>query len=65
MLILDNGTYAERSATTPSTATGVVRIGVCSLQPPRSDRLVVGLTRERIKRRPVLSELINEYERAA
>ena len=30
MLILDNGTYAERSATTPSTATGVVRIGVCS-----------------------------------
>jgi len=35
------------------------------LQPPRCDRLVVGLTRERIKRRPVLSELINEYERAA
>src|ERR1700704_3649500 len=35
------------------------------LQPPRSDRPVVALTRERIKRRPVLGGLINEYERAA
>jgi putative transposase len=35
------------------------------LRPPRSDRPVVGLTLERIKRRPVLGGLINEYERAA
>ncbi|MGW3613603.1 integrase core domain-containing protein [Micromonospora sp. NPDC005163] len=35
------------------------------LQPPRSDRPVVDLTHERIKRRPVLGGLINEYERAA
>ncbi|WP_208869471.1 integrase core domain-containing protein [Micromonospora cremea] len=35
------------------------------LQPPRSDRPIVDLTHERIKRRPVLGGLINEYERAA
>ncbi|WP_211349076.1 integrase core domain-containing protein [Micromonospora pisi] len=35
------------------------------LQPPRSDRPVVDLAHERIKRRPVLGGLINEYERAA
>jgi putative transposase len=35
------------------------------LQPPRSDRPVIDLTLERIKRRPVLGGLINEYERAA
>ncbi|WP_231929585.1 integrase core domain-containing protein [Micromonospora inositola] len=36
-----------------------------ALQPPRSDRPAVDLTHERIKRRPVLAGLINEYERAA
>ena len=35
------------------------------LQPPRSDRPAVDLTHERIKRRPVLGGLLNEYERAA
>jgi putative transposase len=35
------------------------------LQPPQSDRPVVDLTHERIKRRPVLGGLITEYERAA
>jgi hypothetical protein len=35
------------------------------LQPPHSDRPVIDLTHERIKRRPVLGGLINEYERAA
>jgi transposase InsO family protein len=35
------------------------------LQPPRSDRPVVDLTHERIRRRAVLGGLINEYERAA
>ena len=35
------------------------------LQPPRSQRPVADLTRERIKRRPVLGGLLNEYERAA
>jgi len=35
------------------------------LQPPRSDRPVIDLALERIKRRPVLGGLINEYERAA
>jgi transposase InsO family protein len=35
------------------------------LRPPRSDRPVIDLTHERIKRRPVLGGLINEYERAA
>jgi putative transposase len=35
------------------------------LQPPRSDRPVVDLIHEQIKRGPVLGRLINEYERAA
>ena len=35
------------------------------LQPPRPDHPVADLSRERIQRRPVLSGLINEYERAA
>ncbi|ABW16345.1 Integrase catalytic region [Parafrankia sp. EAN1pec] len=35
------------------------------LQPPRPDHPVTDLTKERIKRQPVLGGLINEYERAA
>ncbi len=35
------------------------------LQPPRPDHPVADLSRKRIQRRPVLSGLINEYERAA
>ena len=35
------------------------------LRPPRPDHPVADLSRERIKRRPVLSSLLNEYERAA
>jgi len=35
------------------------------LRPPRPDHPVAHLTKERIKRRPVLGGLINEYERAA
>ena len=35
------------------------------LQPPRPDRPAVNPTHERIKRRPILGGLINEYERAA
>jgi transposase InsO family protein len=35
------------------------------LQPPRSDRSVIDLTHERIKRRPVLGGFITEYERVA
>jgi transposase InsO family protein len=35
------------------------------LRPPRPDRPVADLSRERIKRRPVLGGLLNEYERAA
>jgi putative transposase len=35
------------------------------LRPPRPDHPVADLTTERIKRRPVLGGLINEYERAA
>jgi putative transposase len=34
------------------------------LHPPRPDHRVADLSRERIKRRPVLGGLINEYERA-
>ncbi|MCK9878853.1 integrase core domain-containing protein [Frankia sp. Ag45/Mut15] len=37
----------------------------CGLQPPRPDHPIADLTQERIKRRPVLGGLINEYERAA
>ncbi|CAI7980690.1 hypothetical protein FRAHR75_890001 [Frankia sp. Hr75.2] len=37
----------------------------CGLQPPRPDHPVADLTKERIKRQPVLGGLINEYERAA
>jgi transposase InsO family protein len=35
------------------------------LRPPRPDHPVADLSRERIKRRPVLGGLINEYERSA
>jgi hypothetical protein len=35
------------------------------LQPPRCDRPVIDRTLERVKRRPVLGGLINEYEHAA
>jgi transposase InsO family protein len=35
------------------------------LQPPRSDRPAADLTHERIKHRPVLGGLINDYEGAA
>jgi putative transposase len=35
------------------------------LQPPRPDHPVADLSQERIKRRPVLGGLINEYERTA
>jgi putative transposase len=35
------------------------------LKPPRSNRPAVDLTKERIKRRPILGGLINEYQRAA
>ncbi len=37
----------------------------CGLQAPRPDHPIADLTKERIKRRPVLGGLINEYERAA
>ena len=35
------------------------------LQPPRPDHPVADLSRERVKRRPVLGGLLNEYERTA
>jgi hypothetical protein len=35
------------------------------LRPPWPDHPVADLSQERIKRRPVLGGLINEYERAA
>ena len=35
------------------------------LRPPRPDHPVANLSRERIKRRPVLGGVLNEYERAA
>jgi putative transposase len=35
------------------------------LQPPRPDHPAADLSREQIKRRPVLGGLLNEYERAA
>src|SRR5271166_3465643 len=35
------------------------------LQPPRPDHPVADLSQERVKRRPILGGLLNEYERAA
>lgn len=35
------------------------------LRPPRPERPIADLSRKRIKRRPILGGLINEYERAA
>jgi len=37
----------------------------CELRPPQPTHPVAGLTYERIKRRPILGGLINEYERVA
>ena len=39
--------------------------GALQLQPPRPDHPVADLSQERIKRRPILGSLLNEYERAA
>jgi hypothetical protein len=36
-----------------------------SLHPPRPDHAAPDLARQRIRRRPILGGLINEYERAA
>ncbi len=35
------------------------------LQPPRPDHPIANLAQERIKRRPVLGGMVNEYERTA
>jgi transposase InsO family protein len=35
------------------------------LQPPRPNHLIADLSQERVKRRPVLGGLLNEYERTA
>ena len=35
------------------------------LRPPGADHLIADLSHKRIKRRPVLGGLINEYRRAA
>jgi transposase InsO family protein len=35
------------------------------LQPPQPDHPIADLSQERVKRRPVLGGLLNEYERAA
>jgi len=35
------------------------------LHPPRPDHPVADLSQERVKRRPVLGGLLNEYERTA
>jgi hypothetical protein len=35
------------------------------LQPPRPDHLATDLSQGRIQRRPILGDLINEYERTA
>jgi putative transposase len=35
------------------------------LRPPKPDHPLVGLSQERIQRRPILGGLIDEYERAA
>jgi len=35
------------------------------LQPPRPDHPMVDFSQERVKRRPVLGGLLNEYERSA
>jgi putative transposase len=40
-------------------------IAAAKLHSPRPDHPVADLSRERIKRRPVLGGLLNEYERAA
>ena len=45
--------------------TGGDPIAAAKLRPPRPDHPVADLSRKRIKRRPVLGGLINEYERAA
>ena len=49
----------------PVTTTDGVHIGPLQPQLSRSDRPVVDLTHERIKRRPVLGGLVIEYELAA
>ena len=58
-------TYAEHSMNMPVTTTDGVHIGPLQPQLSRSDRPVVDLTHERIKRRPVLGGLVIEYELAA
>jgi hypothetical protein len=49
----------------PGTITGVDRTGRFSSSHPGQTTPVADVSDERIKRRPVLGGLLNEYERAA
>jgi hypothetical protein len=49
----------------PGNTTGEDRTARSNTSHPRPDHLVADLSQERIKRRPVLGGLLNEYERAA
>jgi hypothetical protein len=48
-----------------ATTTDAAPIAAFSSDPPRPDHPVADLSQERIKRRPILGGLINEYERTA
>ena len=52
-------------ADSPGAATGQRPHRALQLQPPRPDHPEADLSREQIKRRPVLGGLLNEYVRAA
>ena len=60
-----NGICGRSWPSTRATTTGGAPIRSRQLRPPRPDHPVADLSKERIKRRPVLGGLINEYERAA
>jgi hypothetical protein len=65
MLIFGQRHLRTILASTSGNKTGDALIVAVSFRPPRPDYSVADLARQRIKRRPVLGGLINEYERAA
>ena len=65
MLISANDTCGWSWPSTRRTTTDGAPIAARQLRPPRPGHPVADLSQERIKRRPILGGLINEYERAA
>ena len=65
MLILGERHLRSSSPNIPGSYNGQRPHGSRELRPPRPDHPIADLSQKRIKRRPILGGLLNEYQRAA